>query len=212
LEIFILTEEFKIIVIGITGKTGCGKSSAAYYLKENLSKSLILDADLLAKEIYRDNSTVVKKAAAFFGREILKADGSLDFPKLGRIVFEDSSQMKKLNELMFPLIIEKTVEFIKNNSDQNYIIIDAAILFDAGLDRFCDKIIYLKAHNTKREKFLKCRDSDICIEDIRQRISNQKIKINKDKIDFVIENDSSVDELYKNIDSVITRLSLVSSV
>lgn len=205
MEIFILKEEFKII-IGITGKTGCGKSCAAGYLKENLSKSIVLDVDLLAKEIYRNNHEVVKKAAAFFGKEILKTDGSIDFPKLGRIVFEDNSQMKKLNDLMFPLIAEKVADFINNHSDKNYIIIDAAILFDAGLDRFCDKIVYVTAHNVKREKFLKCRDSDICIKDIRQRILNQKINVNMNKIDFIIENDSSVEALYENMDSVITKL------
>ena len=206
MEIFILKEEFIIKVIGITGKTGCGKSFAAGCLKENLSKSLILDVDLLAKDIYRDNNYAVQKAADFFGREILKTDGSLDFPKLGRIVFKDSSQMDKLNKLMFPLITERVAEFIKNNSDQNYIIIDAAILFDAGLDVFCDKIIYLKAHDIKREKFLKCRDSGICLEDIRQRISNQKININNNKVDFIIENNSSLEDLCENIDSVIKKL------
>jgi len=205
LEIFILKEEFKII-IGITGKTGCGKSFTAGYLKENLSKSIVLDVDLLAKEIYRDNHDVVKKAAVSFGKEILKTDGSIDFPKLGRIVFEDNSQMKKLNDLMFPLIAEKVTYFIKNHPDKSYIIIDAAILFDAGLDRFCDKIVYVTAHNVKREKFLKCRDSDIYIKDIRQRIFNQKINVNMNKIDFIIENDSSVEALYENIDSVITKL------
>ena len=205
MEIFILKEEFKII-IGITGKTGCGKSFAAGYLKENLSKSIVLDVDLLAKEIYRDNHDVVKKAAVSFGKEILKTDGSIDFPKLGIIVFEDNSQMKKLNDLMFPLIAEGVTYFIKNHPDKSYIIIDAAILFDAGLDRFCDKIVYVTAHNVKREKFLKCRDSDIYIKDIRQRIFNQKINVNMNKIDFIIENDSSVEALYENIDSVITKL------
>jgi len=206
LEIFILKEESIIKVIGITGKTGCGKSFAADYLKENLSKSLVLDVDLLAKDIYKDNQYVVQKAADFFGREILKNDGSLDFPKLGRIVFKDSSQMKKLNELMFPFITERVAKFIENNSDQNYIIIDAAILFDAGLDKLCDKIIYLNAHDTKREEFLKCRDSGISLEDIRQRISNQKININNNKVDFVIENNTSLEALSKNIDSVIKKL------
>jgi dephospho-CoA kinase len=205
LEIFILKEELKII-IGITGKTGCGKSCVSGYLKEKLSKSIILDVDLLAKGIYRDNHDVVKKVSTFFGEEVLKADGSIDFKKLGRVVFKDSSQMEKLNGMMFPLIVEKVADFIKNNSDKNNIIIDAAILFDAGLDVFCDKIIYVTADNIKREKFLKCRDSDTYIKDIRQRINNQKISINMDKTDFIIENNSSVEALYKNIDSVISKL------
>jgi dephospho-CoA kinase len=165
-----------------------------------------LDVDLLAKEIYKNNHDAVKKVSAFFGNEVLKTDGSIDFPKLGRIVFEDNSQMIKLNNLMFPLIAGKVADFIKNNSDKNYIIIDAAILFDAGLDLFCDKIIYVTAQNIKREKFLQCRDSDTCIEDIRQRILKQTININVNKTDFIIKNNSSVAALYESIDSVITKL------
>jgi dephospho-CoA kinase len=206
LEIFILKVRSKIKVIGITGKTGCGKSCAAAYLKKKLGKSLVLDVDFLAKKIYKNNHDIVNKTAAFFGREVLKADGSIDFPKLGRIVFKDNSQMKKLNDLMFPLISESVAEFIKINSDRNYIIIDAAILFDAGLDIFCDKIILLTADIEKREKFLKYRNSDLCIEDIRQRIFNQKINIDRNKVDFIIKNDSSAVDLYENIDSVIKKL------
>jgi len=107
---------------------------------------------------------------------------------------------------MFPLITESAAEFIKNNSDKKYIIMDAAILFDAGLDSFCDKIIYLTANIEKREKFLKCKNLDLCIEDIRQRIFNQKINVNMNKVDFIIENDSSLETLYKNIDFVIKKL------
>jgi len=206
LEIFILKKEIKITVIGITGKTGCGKSCAAGYLKENLSNSLVLDIDLLAKEIYKNNNTIVGKVSVAFGKEVLKTDGSIDFLKLGRIVFGDSNQMKKLNNLMFPLITESAAEFIKNNSDKKYIIMDAAILFDAGLDSFCDKIIYLTANTEKREKFLKCKNLDLCIEDIRQRIFNQKINVNMNKVDFIIENDSSLETLYKNINFVIKKL------
>jgi dephospho-CoA kinase len=206
LEIFILKKEFKILIIGITGKTGCGKSCAAGYLAKNLSKSLVLDVDLLAKEIYGNNHDIVEKVSVVFGKEVLKTDGSIDFSELGRIVFNDNNQMKKLNDLMFPLIIESVAEFIKNNSDKQYIIIDAAILFDAGLDIFCDKIIYLTADNEKREKFLKYKNLDLCIKDIRQRICNQKINVNKNKTDYIIENDSSLEDLYENIDSVIKKL------
>ena len=168
--------------------------------------SLVLDVDLLAKEIYRNNHAVVKKISAVFGSEVLKNDGSIDFTKLGKIVFNDFTQMKKLNDLMFPLINKSVAGFIKDNSDKKYIIIDAAILFDAGLDRFCDKIIYLKADTVKREKFLKCKNLNLGLEDIRQRICNQKISINMDKIDLIIENDSSLEALYEIIDSFINKL------
>lgn len=199
-------KEFKITVIGITGKTGCGKSSAAEYLGKKLNASLVLDVDQLSKKIYCKNLTIVKKITDVFGNEVIKNNGTVDFTKLGRIVFDDFSQMKKLNDMMFPLINESISELIKANIDKKYIIIDAAILFDAGLDRFCNKIIYLTANAKEREKFLKCKNSDLCIDDIRQRICNQKIKVDTDKIDYIINNDSSLEDLYKDIDTLIKKL------
>jgi len=165
-----------------------------------------LDVDQLSKEIYSKNNTIVKKITDVFGKEVIKNNGTIDFAKLGRIVFNDFKQMEKLNDLMFPLINESVARFIKANKDKKYIIIDAAVLFDAGLDRFCNKIIYLTADDEGREKFLKFKNSDLCIEDIRQRILNQKIKVDSDKIDYMIRNDSSLKDLYGDIDSFIKKL------
>ena len=187
---------------------GCGKSAAAEYISKNLADSLVLDVDLLAKEIYRKDSSVVEKISALFGKEILKNDGSINFARLGRIVFDDIYQMKKLNELMFPIINKNVEKFIKSNQDRKYIILDAAVLFNAGLDRFCDKIIYLTAGTKEQEKFLKCKNSDMSIKDIRQRVCNQKIDIDMNKIDFIIENDSALEDLREKISLLIKKLRL----
>lgn len=205
-EIFIYKGEIKIIVIGITGKTGCGKSYAAKYLSVKLNNSLIIDVDLLAKEIYRHDRNIVEKISAIFGKDILDASGNIDFSGLGRIVFDDVRQMKKLNALMFPLIKENIFKIINNNQGKKYVIIDAAILFDAGLDTMCDKIIFMKANPQKREYFLKCKNSGLSTEDIKQRINNQEINANENKIDFTIKNESSAETLDKNIDLFIGTL------
>ena len=64
--------------------------------------------------------------------------------------------MKKLNKLMFPLIM-KVKDYILKNRGKKIYIIDAAILFDAGLYNFCDKIILVKSHFKRRKNFLKIK-------------------------------------------------------
>jgi len=196
----------KIKIIGIVGKTGCGKSVASDYMKEKLSFAVKLDVDLLAKRIYAERADIVDKVADCFGREVLNPDGGINFSSLGRKVFSDCMEMEKLNKIMFPIIYDKVSDFIKDNSDKKYIIIDAAVLFDAGLDHFCDRIVLIKAGRSKRENFLKCKNTDICSEDISQRVRNQKIKIKKSKVDFAVENSSTMKNLYKKIDNIINMI------
>lgn len=197
---------FKIKVIGIVGKTGCGKSLASDYLAEKLKSSIKLDVDLLAKEIYKKNNYITKQITNCFGEDVLKSDGSINFLCLGKKVFSDKNEMKKLNNLMFPLIYDEVSDFIKENFHKKYIIIDAAVLFDANLDHFCNKIILIKSRAKKRQEFLKCRNLNLCDEDINQRVKNQRIKIKKDKIDFTIENNSSIESLYRKLDIIIDEL------
>ncbi|MCE5328794.1 dephospho-CoA kinase [bacterium] len=202
----ILKEVLKIKVIGIVGKTGCGKSSVANYMAEKLISAVKLDVDLMAKQIYDKRTDVVREITHYFGAEVLNSDGSINFKCLGRKVFSDCMEMGKLNDIMFPLIFNEVSVFIKDNSDKEYILIDAAILFDAGLDYFCDRVIWIKADKRKRENFLKCKNSGICDEDVRQRVQNQKIKIKKAKVDFIIENNLTLKDLFKKIDSIISNL------
>ncbi|MDD5659942.1 MAG: dephospho-CoA kinase [Actinomycetota bacterium] len=201
-----LKEVSKIKVIGIVGKMGCGKSTISDYMASKLTSSIKLDVDRLAKQIYNDNVDIVRKIANYFGAGTLNLNGTINFKHLGRKVFSDWSEMRKLNDIMFPLIFDEVDNFIKNNSDKEYIIIDAAVLFDAGIDCFCDSIIWVKASKRKRENFIKCKDSDICVEDIRQRIQNQKIKINKEKVNFIVENNLTPESLFEKIDIIISKL------
>jgi dephospho-CoA kinase len=197
---------FKIKVIGIVGKTGCGKSIVSDYLAEKLKLAIKLDVDLLAKEIYKKNNYVTREIRNYFGNNVLNSDGSINFLNLGKRVFANRKEIKKLNKLMFPLICKESFNFIKENCYKNYIIINAAVLFDANLDIFCDKIILIKSIAKKRYEFLKYKSSDLSNEDINQRIKNQRIRIKKDKVDFIIENNSSINSLYRNLDNVINKL------
>jgi len=196
----------KIIIIGIVGKTASGKSTASARIEslvKSLSKSvLVIDVDSLAKSIYCKNNSVLKDLRACFGDSIFCEDGTIKYEILANKVFSQRCELEKLNKLMFPLIISEVKELINKNIDKDFIIIDAAILFNCKLYRLCDYIILIKANVSKRKKFLKCKRTNLSDLDIKLRISGQYIKIIKKFVDFIVVNDGSKSDLQEKVDII----------
>ncbi len=195
-------------IIGITGKTGSGKTTAARYLNTKLKNSLMLDVDCFAKEIYKKNKDVVGKLKACFGEDIADCEDNVDFNKLGSLVFTDSCEMEKLDNIMFLEIIKGVEEYIEVNSPKtDYLIIDAAILFKSNLYRQCNIIINIRSDFTKRKDRLFKKSSHLPETELMKRLKNQKIEIIEDKINFTIDNNSGQKDLFLKLDKIIKEIS-----
>ena len=194
----------KIIVVGIVGKIASGKSTVCSYIERIRKEVLILDLDKIAKEIYCENEKVVQELKYLFGKEIIGQKNKIKFKILARKVFSNQEELKKLNKTMFPLIREKVRKIIGTSSKKNYVVIDAAILFDCNLHLLCDHIIHVKAERNKRKKFL--RNKDMSEEDINMRLDGQHLKINNSLVSYVIENNGSKINLYKKVKSVLDKI------
>jgi dephospho-CoA kinase len=103
---------------------------------------------------------------------------------------------------MFPLIISEVKGFINKNMSKDFIIIDAAILFNCELYRLCDYIILIKANINKRKKLLKDKKTNLSDLDIELRTGGQYIKIIKKFVDFTVVNDGSKLDLQKKVDVI----------
>ena len=136
-------------ILGVTGGTGSGKSTVCEYLKEKGAK--IIDADIVAREIVMKGKPALFEIEEAFGSDVLFSDGSLDRKKLGKIVFASSEKLNILNGITHKYIIEE----IKNRvseSDENLVIIDAALLFETELFKLCHKTVAVTADKKEREK------------------------------------------------------------
>lgn len=201
------SKDFETKIIGITGKMGSGKTTASHYISSKLENSIILNVDNIAKKIYSSDKELLMKLKQCFGNGIFICDDRIDYRKLGKLVFNDYKEMKKLNKLMFPLIYEEVKDYIlKNRGKKKFIIIDAAILFDAGLYNFCDKIILVKSHLKRRKKFLENKNINISEREIDERLRGQKIKIIRDKVDYIINNNTDITKFYDNLNKIINEL------
>jgi len=201
-----MLEGIKIFIIGLVGKIASGKSTVSKYLKRKLRNSLVLDVDKIAKGIYSNDGEVLKNLENCFGSSIFSPVGKVDFNVLAKRVFSSSIELEKLNKIMFPKVRREVRKIINNSFGKNYIIIDAAVLFDSRLDLLCDYIILVKADKSLRKKLLKNKGTEISDKDIDLRLDGQRIKINKNLVNFTVINNSSKADLYKKVEDILEKI------
>jgi len=125
-------------IIGLTGGIASGKSSIANYLKE--LGAFIINADLVAHTIYDINGPAYEKLIDTFGPTILTDNKQINRKHLGEIVFSNKKLLNKLNEIMWPLVLQKVKTTIESTKDHNIIVLEAAILIKANWHFHCHEI------------------------------------------------------------------------
>ena len=160
------------MVIGLTGGIGSGKSTVANILKDEFGAFLILTDDL-AKDLMKPNMNTYNKVVGYFGREILNEDETINTQKLSGIVFKNRRELEKLNEFSHGDVISEIKEILNNNTDNDLIVIESAILRESGCDKFCDEVWSVVTDDEIRTKRL-CESRGYSKEKSRQIMNNQK--------------------------------------
>ena len=179
----------------MTGRISSGKSTVASMMEKAEDGIRILDIDAIAKDLYEKNTNIKVDLQKTFGSDIFDDKRNVLYGKLAEIVFSDQIELSKLNRLMFPLIRREIKSMIKSDKVNDYIIIDAAVLFDAKLDLLCDFIVLVNTDESLRKTFLKNKNFDD--NEIELRVEGQHIKINENRIDFRVINDGTIENLKK---------------
>lgn len=176
------------MILGITGGIGCGKSAVLNVLKDEYGFH-ILEADKVAHELMQPGQKIYENVVLEFGQEILQEDGGINRQKLGAIVFEKEEQLKKLNRLTHPAVIEelknRIVNIRKEKGDTNFAI-EAALLIESGCYTICDYVWYIYANDEVR----------------KQRLKEYR-GYSAEKIESVIKNQLSNETFWNNADCVI---------
>ena len=135
-------------------------------------------------------------------------DGNLNRRKLGESVFTDKAKLKKLNDIMFPYIINNIKEKIAEAKDasEGIIILDAPTLFESGCDKFCDKVISVIASQDVRRHRIIERDG-LSEEEAMHRITAQHSdSFYTERSWMVLQNNSDVDDLKQQADHMLSEL------
>ncbi|MBR4570101.1 MAG: dephospho-CoA kinase [Candidatus Riflebacteria bacterium] len=192
-----------MLILGISGQTGAGKSTAAKILS-SLGYGENLEVDSLGHDLLREPDTV-KALTKAFGEDIL-TERQIDRKKLGAKAFFSAEATEKLNSIMHPNMV-KMVERIITEEQKNgtkSIIINAALLYKMKLDKLCDKIIYVKSDPEIRVKRL-METRGWSETTARERLFSQDQEP-ADKDVIIIENNGSVDDLRNKLQTTSSTL------
>ena len=191
-------------VIGLTGGVGCGKSTVAGILMKEYNAKVLFTDDI-AKASYAKDKEGYKKIVDFFGHDVLDIYGEIDRIRLGQIVFSDETKLKELNSLIHPIVWDEVIKSIKESKEANvsYLVIESAILIEAGYKALCDEIWYVRSDDSVRINRLE-QTRGYSREKCQSIISNQgKEEDYKKNCDVIIDNSADIILLNKAIDKII---------
>lgn len=186
-------------ILGLTGGIASGKSTVSAYLAQN--GALIIDADLIARQVVAKKSSGLKQIVAKFGGEILTASGELDRKKLGKLVFSNKDLLKALTDITGPLIraeILREIEAAKK-AQVKLVVLDIPLLFETGYQTLCDKVMVVTIPSKLQLERVMKRDN-LSAAEARKRIANQLPASKRNELaDVLIDNSKSVAETYQQV-------------
>jgi dephospho-CoA kinase len=196
-----------MIKVGLTGSIAVGKSFVLSVLKQLGARTI--DADQIAREVVEPGTSGLHALVESFGNEILKADGGLDRPKLGAMVFGDEPRRLKLNSILHPFIIARQDEIMRSwerESPDGIAVVDAALMIESGGYRRLDKLIVVHCRPEIQLQRLMSREN-LNREEAERRISSQMSQEEKRKYaDFLIDTSEGFDSARKQTEEVWRRL------
>lgn len=185
--------------IGLTGGIASGKSTVSTWLAKQGAP--IIDADIIARQVVEKGQPCLKQLVEAFGQTILLADGRLNRPLVGQLVFTDKAKRQKLNQIMHKAIKEKMAEqaAIYEKTGQTAAIYDVPLLVETGWYQWMDEVWVVAVSPKTQLKRLMLRNQYTEVE-AKERIASQMAVADKIKVaDKVIANDGTEDDLYKEL-------------
>lgn len=202
-----------MLIVGLTGGIGAGKSTVARLLAER--GATVIDVDELGRRVLAPGGRAEAGVAAAFGPSVQAADGSIDRAALARIVFGDPEALARLTALSHPAINEELLEELRLlPASSGVVVLDMAILTESILGQIEDPyryryVITVEADPARREERAVARGSDR--DDVRRRMSHQSDEATRRAVaDFVITNDASLADLTAQVDALWERLRSLS--
>lgn len=190
-----------IMIIGLTGQSGAGKSTVCNVFAE--SGFDIINCDDIARKT-ADNRRFLDEISRRFSENLLNSDGTLNRAATAKLIFTDNEKRGRYQRIIFPYIINEIVCRIK--SAKGNILLDAPTLFEAKLDMVCDRIVSVTADTDKCAERIVKRDGITC-EQARERLSSQhSAEFFRERSDFDIENNDTLRQLLERTTEVIDKM------
>lgn len=195
-------------VIGVTGAIGSGKSTVSAILAKH--GAFIIDADTLSRQALLVNEEPYFEVIKVFGEQILLDDKTINRSMLRDKIIEFPTLKKKLEEIIHPYVINKTIELLNRNISAKFFVIDAPLLFEAKMDKLCDLVFFvdvdpqirylrLRNRNTMSLNQAKVLEGSILPNDVK-----------KERSHYIIENNGTLAQLHETLFGLLIKLRLLN--
>ncbi|MDP2982117.1 MAG: dephospho-CoA kinase [Candidatus Latescibacter sp.] len=145
------------MILGITGCPGSGKSVLAKVIASR--GWMLIDADLVGREVVEEDGDMRRELARIFGRDILGKDGKLDRRLLARKAFATHENTLKLNRVVHPVLVRRITEKIRDERNAGtHAVVDCALIYEWGIEGLFDLVVCIRADESLRKKRLMERD------------------------------------------------------
>lgn len=190
-----------IMIIGLTGQSGAGKSTVCKVFAE--SGFDIIDCDVIARKT-AENSRFLGEISQRISENLLNSDGTLNRTATAKLIFTDEEKRAQYQRIIFPYIINKIMCAIK--SAKSNVLLDAPTLFESGLEMVCNKIVSVTANTDKCAERIMERDK-ITSGQARERLFSQhSAEFFKGSSDYNIENNGTLRELIDRTAEIIDKM------
>jgi dephospho-CoA kinase len=192
-----------MIILGITGGSGCGKTTVSKILSENGVD--VVDCDLVTRKIVEPNEPALREIEDTFGNEYLNSDKTLNRKKLAGLVFNSPENLLKLNKIMHKYV-EEYINLYIQNSTCDIVGIDAAALIESGINKKCDYLLCVLANKDLRLQRIINRDN-LSQDEALSRINAQKNdEFYIEKSDYIVYNNGNIDEINEQIIKILNEI------
>ncbi|MGN9792865.1 dephospho-CoA kinase [Streptomyces sp. OZ13] len=193
-----------MLTVGLTGGIGAGKSEVSRLLASY--GAVVVDADKIAREVVQPGAPGLAAVVDAFGPEVLAADGSLDRPKLGSIVFADPERLATLNGIVHPLVGVRSRELEQAAGPDDVVVHDVPLLTENKLQSLYDLVVVVDAsQKTQLDRLVRLRG--MTESEARSRMAAQATREDRLAIaDLVIDNDGPLETLEPQVREVWQEL------
>lgn len=195
-----------MLLIGLTGGIGSGKSTVAAMLRDQGIR--VVDADQIAREVVEPGQPALAELVEVFGQDILNDDGTLNRQELANRAFATEEATNALNAITHPRIEQKTQrQFdLAAAEKENFLVYDMPLLVERGLHEEMDMVIVVHTDIEERVRRL-VEHRGLDEDDVRRRMSHQVDDVTRlASADVLIDNNGSVDHLRKQVDDFLATL------
>ncbi|GAA2094892.1 dephospho-CoA kinase [Kitasatospora saccharophila] len=190
--------------IGLTGGIGAGKSEVSRQLAAR--GAVIVDSDVIAREVVAAGTPGLAAVAAGFGPGVLLPDGTLDRPALGRVVFADPVRLAELNAIVHPLVRARSAELEAAAGPDAIVVHDVPLLAENGLAPLYDLVVVIDVPDAERlRRLVELRG--MAEDEARARMAAQASREERLAIaDLVLDNSGDLEQLTDRVDGLWREL------